>query len=331
MRPLRRRLALSAILVLVALPLAAPVAAKDSNRSEHQRVVDYWTPARMQSAIPRDFVKVGSAFQPKAKPPKPPGGGGGGGGVVKGASWTQGGPVLARTGKVFFTMAGVRYVCSGSVATDSRSGVSLVLTAAHCAYDEVEEAFATDWLFIPAYDSAPTTTCSQTAYGCWTAAALVVHDGYASAGGFNTQATVHDFAFAVVGAGGKSGSAQLDQTVGSYGVSTSGVSAGTKLYAFGYPAAGKYKGRDLVYCAGPIFTDVYNDDLTWGMACNMTGGSSGGPWLAGFEASQSNATLSSLNSYGYKGLSNMYGPRFNADTADVYGAANGANGNTIVH
>ena len=147
-----RRLALGAILVLVALPMAAPVAAKDPAKAEHERIVAYWTPARMQSAIPRDFVKAGDKFEPRARP----GGDGGGGGAVTGASWTQGGPILARSGKVFFTLSGVRYVCSGSVASDSRSGFSLVLTAGHCAYDEVARKFATNWMFYPAWDTNPT-------------------------------------------------------------------------------------------------------------------------------------------------------------------------------
>ncbi len=326
MRSVRRRLAMAAVLMLVALPMAAPVAAKDTGKSEHQRIVEFWTPARLGSAIPRDFLHSGEGFKPRAKPVKPPPGGGG---AVTGASWNGGGAILARSGKVFFTMGGSRYVCSGSVANDTRSGLSLVLTAGHCAYDEVARRFATNWLFIPAYDSGPTEACAQTAYGCWTAQALVVHQGYASAGGFNTQATVHDFAFAVVGRGGKTnpGTAELDVLVGSYPVTT-GTAVGTRQHAFGYPAAGKYKGRDLVYCAGNSFNDSRNSNLTVGMACNMTGGSSGGPWLAGFEGSS--PALSSLNSYGYQGISNMYGPKFNANTTDVYQEANRATANTIV-
>lgn len=320
MRRIPRRIALAAILVLVALPMAGPVAAKGPAKAEHDRIVDYWTPARMASAVPRDFVKSGNGFQPKARP----GGGGGGSGAVTGASWTGGGAILARSGKVFFTMGTTRYVCSGSVANDPRSDYSLVLTAGHCAYDEGAHKFATNWMFIPAYDSAPTQTCTQATYGCWTAEALVVHNGFASAGGFNTQATVHDFAFAVVGNGTvRNGvNAQLDAAVGSYPMATADLSLPNKLYAFGYPAAGKYKGKDLVYCAGNIFTDQYNDDLTWGMACNMTGGSSGGPWLSGFEGSS--PALSSLNSYGYQGISNMYGPTFNDNTLAVYTAAKSA-------
>jgi hypothetical protein len=323
-----RRLALGAILVLAALPMAAPVAAKDPAKAEHDRIVAYWTPARMASAIPRDFVKAGGKFVPTAgKPPKPPGGGGGG--AVTGASWTGDNPIVARSGKVFFTMGTTRYVCSGSVADDSRDDLSLVLTAGHCAYDEVARRFATNWMFIPAYDSAPTQTCPQTAYGCWTAQALVVHNGFATAGGFNSQAMVHDFAFAVVGAGAVPNGAEqeLDVAVGSYPLATS-VSAGNKLYAFGYPAAGKYKGKDLVYCAGNIFADPYASNQTWGMTCNMTGGSSGGPWLLGFEGSD--PALGSLNSYGRQGLPNMYGPKFNDDTLSVYNAAAEATGTDVI-
>ena len=62
----------------------------------------------------------------------------------------------------------------------------------------------------------------------------------------------------------------------------------------------------------------------------MTGGSSGGPWLSGFNASSQSGSLSSLNSYGYSGVKAMHGPKFNDDTADVYDAANQASGNTVV-
>jgi V8-like Glu-specific endopeptidase len=215
------------------------------------------------------------------------------------------------------------------VATDSRSGYSLVLTAAHCAYDESGKAFATNWLFIPEYDSAPTSNCANTRYGCWTAQALVVHNGYAGAGGFNSTATTYDFAFAVVAAGGKS-VGQLDATVGSFAVSTSSLAVGTRVYAFGYPAAGKYNGTDLTYCSGPVFEDPYNARKTWGLKCDMTGGSSGGPWLSNFTESSGTGTLRSLNSYRYNGINAIHGPKFNTNTQAVYNAANGATTNTIV-
>ena len=333
---MRRRssLALIAALALVIVPaIAAPAGAAGGGHAERDRILAFWTKERLHSAIPRDFVRSDRGLAPQArpvKPPRPPGGGGSG--SVTGASWTKAGAILQRSGKVYFVMGSSAYVCSGSVATDHRTGKSLVLTAGHCAYDEANHRFATNWLFIPEYDTNPTLgNCGTTTYGCWTAEALVVHNGFASAGGFNQQATVHDFAFAVVGQGGKSGTAQLDSTVGSFGIVTSGISTGQKLYAFGYPAAGKYHGNDLTYCAGNIFNDNLNANLTWGMACDMTGGSSGGPWLSSFDEATGSGTLSSLNSYGYSGLTNMYGPKFNAKTQAVYNAADAATVNTIVN
>jgi hypothetical protein len=211
-----------------------------------------------------------------------------------------------------------------------------VLTAGHCAVDETNGAFATNWMFMPDWDAQPatfSTACSGTLYGCWTATALVVHYGFAHAGGFNEQATTHDWAFAVVGDGGKNNS-QLD-ALGAFGIQFSGVSSGNRLAAFGYPAGGKYSpGNDLTYCAGAIFQDQYNANKTWGMPCDMTGGSSGGPWLAGFnESDGSGGTASSLNSYGYtQGFlkNNMYGPKFNANTQATFTAAKTANSNTVV-
>ncbi len=248
--------------------------------------------------------------------------------MVKGASWTGGGPIVQRSGKVVFTMDGSDWVCSASAVNDSRAGYSLVLTAGHCAYDEVAEAFATNWTYIPSFDTAPTYTCAQSTYGCWIASGLVVHSGYATAGGFNTQATVHDFAIAIVGPGGKSGTTQLD-SLGSYPIAYPAISTGGSVHAFGYPAAGKYNGRDLTYCAGPTFNDSRNGNLTWGIACNMTGGSSGGPWLGSFTQA-GGGTLTSLNSYGYGGTANMYGPKFNSNTQAVVNAASSRTSNYIV-
>ena len=65
----------------------------------------------------------------------------------------------------------------------------------------------------------------------------------------------------------------------------------------------------------------------------MTGGSSGGPWFSGFDSTGNAGTIRSLNSYGYSGQSNMYGPIFNGNTTATYNVANngGTLSNTIVH
>ena len=276
--------------------------------------------------MPRDFVKAGGSIKPAArKPPKPPPGVGGG--SVTGASWNAGGPILARSGRVYFTMGGGNWICSGSVVNDSRSGYSLVLTAGHCAIDETNGQFATYWMFIPAFDTNPTYTCSASTYGCWTAVGLAVHNQYATAGSFNNQAVTNDWALAIVGPGGKSGSDQLDTRVGSYPIGFSGVASGNRLYSFGYPAASPYSGSDLVYCAGNISQDAWTGNQTWGMGCNMTGGSSGGPWLSNFSEASGTGTLSSVNSYKYGNTAFMYGPKFNTRTQATYNAALSATGN----
>ena len=327
MRRSKAAVAAALLTVLVLLPLAAaPVAAgnaKDKAKAEHARIIKYWTAERIANAKTRDFVRTESGkFDPKAKP-RPP--------VVVVSSRAPRGPRAAPSSSAPARSSSRWTAATGSArpsaVNDSRAGYSLVLTAGHCAYDEVNEAFATNWTYIPSFDTAPTYTCSQSTYGCWTASGLVVHSGYATAGGFNTQATVHDFAIAIVGPGGKTNS-QVD-ALGSYPIAYPAISTGGSVHSFGYPASGKYKGKDLTYCAGPTFNDPLNDNLTWGIACNMTGGSSGGPWLANFTQA-GGGTLTSLNSYGYGGQANMYGPKFDAKTQAVYNAANSRTSNYIV-
>ena len=316
-----RRTALTAALLttLAVIPLiAAPVAARQPSGAA------YWTSERLANAKPRDFIRTadGTYEQAKARPER--GKPGTGTGNVTGASWTLGGRIDSASGKVWFTMDGSDWVCSAAVVDDADANRSLVITAAHCAYDEVEEAFATNWTFIPDFDANPTYTCTQNLYGCWEAEALVVHDGYASAGGFNDEAVKHDFAVAVVGGGTRNGG-QLDAIGGTgtndFQIAYNATYGTNPLYSFGYPASGKYKGRDLVYCKGPLGTDPQVQNATWSMPCNMTGGSSGGPWLSGFSESTGIGTLGSLNSYGYSGSAVMYGPKFNDDTQLVVNTA----------
>jgi hypothetical protein len=156
----------------------------------------------------------------------------------------------------------------------------------------------------------------------------VVAGGFATAGGFNNQAIVHDYAFAVVGAGGKSGTAQLDTTVGAQPIQFSPVAGGADTYLFGYPAAGKYKGKDLVYCRGPLGFDAGVANATYRVSCNLTGGSSGGPWFSPF--ANGSGTIMSVNSYGYSGVTAMFGPKLNAETESMFTTAASAATNTIV-
>lgn len=333
----RKRTLVACLGVLTATGIVAvgSSAAAPGAKPDRGAVVGYWTPDRVAHAVPREVSPKN--FHPQAG--KPPGGGGGG---TTGAAWSGGGAVKQRTGKVLFTMAGVDYVCSGTAATDSSSTRSLVLTAGHCAYDETNHAFATNWMFVPDYEDGGSIvtnpngthsfTCDTTPYGCWTATSLVTTTAWANGGaslaGFND-----DYAFAVVGGGGKTGqSNQLDATVGSTPVAYN-QGHPTQVYSFGYPQASPYDGQKLIYCSGNDIADTWGGTTDFGLNCNMTGGSSGGPWYVGFGSGGSQGSLNSVNSFKYtagKFAKYMFGPYFDAYTQRTYNAAQSASGNTLV-
>jgi hypothetical protein len=331
-------------------------------RANHREALEFWTHARVARAIPRDMVldapdALGIRVLPTHHAPGHCGGPPGaprdcpgdttttttstttttttvpGDGdeiiVVTGASWTQGGDIADASGKVLFALGSSYYVCSASVVADGVAGRSVIVTAAHCVYDEVNDEFAQHWVFIPNYDLAPaplstsnSSYCADTHLGCWSAAALFVHDGYASQSSFNSTATQYDFGFAMVLEGGHDGD-HLDEMVTPLGIEFSAVPTDNSVqgWAFGYPAAQKYNGRDLTYCANGATADPNNGNATYRLAlCEMTGGSSGGPWIMS-KTIEHNGVVFSLNSYGYRGVKAMYGPKFNASTSAVFNAA----------
>jgi hypothetical protein len=342
----------------------------DDARSEHQRIVDFWTVDKVRQAIPRDFVldAASGRFVPAARggsqgPPDGGGngggkGGGGGGGDVSvtGAHWDNGGTVQTSTGKVLFSFPKVSvdedayFVCSASVVDYVADGVmqaSTVVTAAHCVYENdpsnvwvdsdgtpfsVEVGFANNWIYIPDYEKMDASLsllsdnfCESTPLGCWAATSLVLHEGFAEAGGFNGTAIQYDFAFAVL-----TGNSNLNAH-GDQDIKFDAVSKGMSTYAFGYPHDKIFKG-DLRYCAGDVNFDNRFFKLSYKLKCDMTGGASGGPWFAPFTDTSGVGTVISVNSYRYSGGDAMYGPKFNADTQAIYNAAAviGANEDCVV-
>ncbi len=274
-----------------------------------ERIRDYWTPKRMRAAQPlvvSPTTSVGSTSTVERGTPRTVAGkvskgkpGGGGSGYL-GGPWTGGGNVVKTTGKVFFTLGGSNYVCSGSAVTSSNE--STVTTAGHCL-NEGPGAYASRFTFVPAYDNGAAP------YGEWVATELLTTAQWATAGDFN-----YDVGMAKVGLNG----ATLTDTVGSQGIAFN-QARGQFVHAFGYPAASPYDGQELDYCSGTTTNDTRGtQDLR--LACNMTGGSSGGPWFQQF--SGGNGIQISVNSFGYRGEKNaMYGPYFGSVIQSLYNAA----------
>jgi V8-like Glu-specific endopeptidase len=331
----RISIVLAALAVTMVLPGIAAARGGDAAaaaKAEHDRIVAYWTPARLAAAKPKDFVR--DAKTGKFTPLKRPGGAGGGG-AVTGASWTGNGAIEQRSGKLFFSTTGGRWQCSASVVNDgsTSNGYSTILTAGHCTYDG-SEGWSFNVLYIPDYDDAPTSACENTVHGCWTATRLAINSDFYPSGFGPAAALRVDYGFMRMGLGGKSGTAELDAVTGGYGLKTSGVALQDTQWAFGYPAASPYSGADLTYCKGNTSNDPFGTG-TWGMACGMTGGSSGGPWLWGTtNPADGSGLLSSVNSYKYNFLNNMYGPRFNSETTTVLGDlvdGSATSGASVVH
>jgi hypothetical protein len=324
MRP-RVLVVLSALALSLLLPGAVGArSAPSAAQSEHDRILAYWTPARIAAAKPRDYIRDDKGHVvPYAKP-------GGGGGT--GASWTGGGKVAGSVGRILFSSGGSQWICSGTVVTDASTsnGYSVVLSAGHCAYDGAD-GWSSNFVFYPNFDAEPNYTCQGRVNGCWTASRLAINSGFYPSGFGPDSALRVDYSFAYLPS---NSNGELDNRFAGYGLQING-SVGTTQWAFGYPAEGRYKGKDLIYCTGATSNDPYGVG-TWGLACNMNGGSSGGGWLYGSSnpGTDPNKLLSSVNSYGYSGLAYMFGPKFTSATNTVMGDVidgSATSGTSVVH
>ncbi|MEU9110569.1 peptidase [Streptomyces sp. NPDC048483] len=283
--------------------------------SQARPAASFWTPERMRAATPLDLLPVApgaltkslrSGVERLVKPTKP---GLPGLDALKGAlkgvlpqtggPWTGGGAHVKTTGRVFFTYQGRQASCSGDAVTSANK--STVITAGHCV--KLEGAWHTNWVFVPGYHDG------QAPYGKWAADKTLSTPQWTKSEDIN-----YDVGAAVVAPlGGK----KLTDVVGGQGLAfNSGYNK--QMYAFGFPAAAPYDGSKLIYCSGTTIKDplLSNDH---GLPCNMTGGSSGGPWFTSFNESTGTGLQSSVNSFTYQFLPNtMFGPYFGDDAKNLY-------------
>lgn len=308
----------------VAVALGAPSQASESTAvavhsaattpSAQDRVTDYWTPQRMRDAVPADVLVAGkdkssagdpvAAGRPTVVPqaaakPAPSA-------AFVGGYYSGGGKVVDTTGKVFFTLGGVNYVCSGSAVSSGNKDV--VLTAGHCVNEGPGE-FATNWAFVPAYDDAARP------YGTFTARQLTTTTQWQNSGDFD-----YDVAFAVLNT---LNGAHLTDVVGGQAIGFN-QARGQYMYSFGYPAANPYDGSDIAWCHGTVVQDTFGGSSDQGLDCNLTGGSSGGPWFVSYTESTGVGVLNSVNSFKYRGGSMrnyMFGPYLGDVAQTLYGTA----------
>lgn len=277
------------------------------------------------------------------------GGGGGGGNVVASASWGEtAGWQQQALGRIYFEMPTnakrtrwAAYVCSGTVVNDGNvTGVdnSIVLTAAHCAYDDANKAFARNVLFIPDQDgttgAGTDTNCSNDPIGCWSPTYAVVDVDYTTLVFPDNHAW--DYAFYVVPntarhSGASASSQALESAILSPGtVGFGGSTSGTYTYALGYSYANDPL---LMYCAEGLGASSPDPANWWLPSCGLTGGSSGGSWSTGLvvngtigsaSSSATGGTILSVNSWGYTNSPGMAGPKLGNEASCVFNDAKSA-------
>lgn len=254
--------------------------------------------------------------------------------VITNSAWTSGGAIQNAAGRIYFEMPGNErrkgpwsaYVCSGAVATDDTTGRSVIITAAHCVYDDANKAFARNVLFIPNQDgttgSDTDTNCSNDPLGCWAADFGVVDVNWAS----NTfpNNIEWDYAYYVVSDSGahkgtSTSSNSLDVAAGSLAIDFTApnindgdpsANSADFTHALGYSYSDD---PNFMYCAEDITTE---GTVNWWLAsCGLSGGSSGGPWIQPMDTTSGSGLIISVNSWGYTTSAGMAGPKLSVTTA----------------
>ena len=265
-------------------------------------VADFWNPARMRAAVPYD---AGASKATESEPTdearlelpsrdttcvvsaRSCRNGTGAYAYVRGPE-DAASPPGRMVGKLFFTIAGKPYECSGSIV-ESRNR-SVVWTAGHCVAEDGK--FHANWIFVPAYQDG------RAPLGRWVP----------RAGGSTFTLTAwlretdwrHDVGAVVVATAG--GEAIADRA-GSLDLAFDRVpAADDPVEILGYPGARPFDGSDLQRCDarvaerdeppwpelvewyqdgadGPLPQSEEGDPSGYRVGCDLTGGSSGGPFL----------------------------------------------------
>ncbi|MFJ8535938.1 trypsin-like serine peptidase [Streptomyces sp. NPDC093591] len=187
------------------------------------------------------------------------------------------GPAMKTVGRLFFTNDKGQDTYCTATAVQSRNR-STVMTAGHCVQPPAApDNYHINMVFVPGYSDG------KRPYGVFAVRAVAMPRSWA-------QDAQNDVAAVVVDQGNEA----LTDAVGAQAVAFD-REPGDAVTVFGYPDSQEQRGEHLMYCAGTTSTA---SDRKQSVRCPMEGGSSGGPWLAGFDQKSGQGTLVSVNSSG---------------------------------
>jgi hypothetical protein len=304
------------VVAAAGLGLSAPASATERpdvvtvSAAAQDAATRYWTADRMRAARPADDLlrRAVQVLTTRTASGGLLGGvlggllGGSGGRADRGSLYAGGGTVVRTTGRVFFTIGGVGFACSGSSVRAKNE--NLVQTAGHCVNKGPGE-YATNVVFVPGYKDG------KAPYGRWAATKLATTTQWRTRGDLT-----YDVGYIRVKAKKKS----LSDTVGAQGIAFN-VPRGGGVDVFGYPAEALYDGSRLATCRGTVIQDRRGSG-DQGIDCNLSGGTSGGPWLADFDPAKGVGVITSVSSFRYVvgvGAKRwLYGPYFGSVVQSLY-------------
>lgn len=239
---------------------------------------------------------------------------------------------VPEAGKVFFDSPEGQMVCSATVVQDpANPGKSnMVWTAGHCVHAGKDGGWYRNIAFVPSYNDKGLSTAELEGasreevapYGVWWGDWAQTSDQWIEQGG-TTGGDGASYDFAVIhvtpeeGGNGKS----LEEMVGSALPVDFNAPAATKIQsmtATGYPAAAPFDGQTLYQCEDKPgrLSITATDPTMYRIGCTMTGGSSGGGWVA--TGSDGKPALVSNTSIGPVTAGWLAGPRLGEVAKGVF-------------
>jgi V8-like Glu-specific endopeptidase len=209
-------------------------------------------------------------------------------------------------GVLFFSMNGVDYRCSAASI-----GNHAIWTAGHCVHagNGLGSGWAYDVSFVPAYKDGAAP------FGIWTAHNLWTGKTWYTSGDLR-----YDMGGAVLNTNGSD--KKISEVVGNLGFNF-GQSRTQHWTDLGYPSTPPFTGNSLQIClASHAYDDPnFGDPAPLAIGCDLTGGSSGGPWITNFSG-VGGATnyLNGHNSYRYTEPNHpleIYSPYFGSEAKSL--------------
>lgn len=171
-------------------------------------------------------------------------------------------------GRYYFRLNGGNYVCSASVIQRNT-----IATAGHCVSDGAG-TFATNRLFCPSYNAGGINP----EQGCWAGVTAVTSTQWHLSGDPD-----YDYACVIMDGTGTVHATPIGDQTGWLGRAWN-FSPSQMEMDFGYPAASPFPGYHIITTAAPEWYtfDFYSGgQVSKFIGNDMTGGSSGGPWILG--------------------------------------------------